>query len=506
MFIRKKQNRTGSISVSIVEKRKGKLRYLQTIGHATNKQELQQLEITALEQMLRLKRAEEIPFSYSEDQSHITQLQKSISSVRNDVSVHVLENIFHTIGFGAIQDKLFRHLVIMRVLYPVSKLKTIDYLYHHYQISYDLDYVYRYMDKLLNYQEQLQQISYEHTKKIMGGNPSIVLYDVTTLYFEAAQEDELRKAGFSKDGKHQHPQIVLGLLVTTQGYPLAYDMFEGNTFEGETMVPILNSFKKRFGLEQLIVVADAGLLSNQNIALLIEHQYEFILAARIKNESHTIEQKILSHPRTDGKAIVIDKGEKLKLIVSYAKTRAKKDLYNRQRGLHKLENSLKAGKLTKAHLNKKGYNKYLELKGSVQIRIDYDKFNQDQKWDGLKGYLTNTQLTAEEVIKQYKELWHIEKAFRISKTDIRVRPIFHHLARRIRSHLNICFCSYKIYKELERQLQQKKTGLSPAKAIDILKSVYTVETILPISRKKKQLLIVKNQVQKDTLAALNIRY
>src|SRR5690606_39235015 len=134
---------------------------------------------------------------------------------------------------------------------------------------------------------------------------NVVFYDVTTVYFEIDNEDELRKPGFSKEGKHQNPQIVLGLLVSKNGYPLAYDIFEGNKFEGHTMLPLIDEFKEKYNLEQLIIVADSGLLSNQNVIELQEKNYEFILGARIKNESKSIKQKILSLKLENGESTII---------------------------------------------------------------------------------------------------------------------------------------------------------------------------------------------------------
>jgi transposase len=140
----------------------------------------------------------------------------------------------------------------------------------------------------------VQKISYEHTLKILNNNISIVFYDVTTLYFEIDEEDELRKTGFSREGKHQHPQIVLGLLVSVDGYPLAYDIFEDNKFEDHTMLPIIEGFKEKYKLNQLVIIADSGFLSNDNIAELQNKQYEYILGARIKNESQSIKGQIMA--------------------------------------------------------------------------------------------------------------------------------------------------------------------------------------------------------------------
>jgi transposase len=284
----------------------------------------------------------------------------------------------------------------------------------------------------------------------------------------------LRKTGFSKEGKHQNPQIVLGLLVSKNGYPLAYDIFEGNKFEGHTMLSVLDSFREKYRLEQLVIIADSGLLSNANIYELQHGGYEFILGARIKNEKRVIQNKILSLNLKNGESAVVNKDD-LKLIITYCDNRSKKDLLNREKGLRKIEKQIRTGRLTKSSINNRGYNKYLKMDGQINIAIDYDKFEADAAWDGLKGYLTNAKLSKEEIIENYGHLWQIEKAFRISKTDLKIRPIYHRLQHRIETHICISFVAYKVYKELERQLKDMQTTISPEKAIEIAKTIYQVK-------------------------------
>jgi transposase len=505
VFIRKRKNRTGSTSIHIVQKINGRQVHVKTIGYTTDAAELKKLEAQGHQEIALLTNQGDLSFTYSEDAKHIAYLKSSIQSVQPNICIRILEKLFKEIGFSVIADSLFKHLVMMRLLHPVSKLKTVEYLYRHYQLQYDIDYVYRYMDKLhKDHQEQLQQISFTHTKKLLGEDMSVVFYDVTTLYFEAEQEDDLRKMGFSKDGKAQNPQIVLGLLVSIGGYPLAYEIFEGNKFEGYTMLPVIETFKHKYNLEKLIVVADAGLLSNDNINELQNKGYEYILGARIKNESNVVKKAILSLSLNSGESTIIEKDEHTKIIISYSANRAKKDEYNRKKGLQKLEKTIASGKLNKKNINNRGYNKYLKLEGEITVAIDYDKYKQDVVWDGLKGYLTNTALPKESIIEHYKNLWQIEKAFRISKTDLRVRPIYHRLERRIKSHLIIAFCSYKLYKELERQLKLKNISLSPEKAIEVMKAIYSVHTVLPASQKETDIILVKDEEQRTLLNAFNI--
>ena len=342
----------------------------------------------------------------------------------------------------------------------------------------------------------MQQISYRHTLKVLNNNISIVFYDVTTLYFEIENEDELRKTGFSKEGKHQHPQIVLGLLVSVDGYPLAYDIFEGNKFEGHTMMPMISTFKEKYNLGQLVVIADSGLLSSDNITELQTKGYEYILGARIKNDSLQIKQQVMAMTFKNGQSHIIRKDKQTRLIISYSEARAKKDRANRARGLQKLEKQIRTGKLTKANINNKGYNKYLKLEGELKISIDKKKYEQDAHWDGLKGYITNTRLSKEEIIDNYNHLWKIEKAFRITKTDLKIRPVYHQIQRRIEAHICIAFVAYKVYKELERKLKQLNSKLSPEKAIEIAKTIYSIKGIKPISNEGIHHTLILNEEQK----------
>jgi transposase len=247
------------------------------------------------------------------------------------------------------------------------------------------------------------------------------------------------------------------------------------------MIPVLESFRNTYKIDNLIVIADAWLLSQKNIEALTTQGFSYILGARLKNMLEEITEKIRSLTFSDGRHSTINQ-QNNRLVISYSTKKAKKDAQNRERGLQRLEKALAKGKLTKQHINNRGYNKYLTITGQVDVAINYEKFHQDAKWDGLKGYLTNTGLEAEQVIENYNQLWLIEKAFRISKTDLRIRPIYHRLSHRIEAHIAISFCAYKIYKELERQLAEKKIRRGVSKVIEILNSIFAIEIRLPNSQ------------------------
>ncbi len=505
MFVRKKLNKSGLISVQIIDKSSGKYRVAKTMGSSRDPDTIEAFVSHAKGFIPSLTGQQQFNFDIEQEKQIVDLFFKGIRQIQLAGPELVLGKLFNEIGFNKIKDELFRHLVITRLVYPVSKLKTTDYLFKYKGISIEVDKIYRYLDKLNNsHKEVVQQISYQHTLGLLDNDLSIVFYDVTTLYFEIEDEDDLRKTGFSKEGKHQHPQILLGLLVSIDGYPLAYEVFEGNKFEGHTMLPVIEAFKAKYQLGNLVVIADAGLLSNDNVQELQSKQYEYILGARIKNEKDQLKRQVLALSLENGQSTELVRDETTKLIVSYSDSRAKKDADNRKKGLQKLERSIVRGKLTKQHINNRGYNKYLQLNGEVHISINYDKYNADKRWDGLKGYITNTKLNKDEVIAHYGHLWKIEKAFRISKTDLRIRPIYHRLRHRIEAHICIAFCAYKIYKELDRQLKVAKSTLSPEKAIDIANTIFKITIETPFSKSKESRLHLPNEEQVKLLELFKI--
>lgn len=499
MFIRKKPNASGSLSIQIIQKINGRYKVVKTIGSATTWQEIDKLENLAKQEVERLSGNQYKLFGFESD-----AIIEQAFAVLNNSSIRTLGpeiifgKIYDFIGFSAIEDELFRHLVIARLVFPLSKLKTIDYLYRYQGKSLDIDAVYRFLDKLNDkLKPQVEQISFARTLSILNNNISVVFYDMTTLYFEVSDEDDLRKTGFNKDGKHHCPQIYIGLLVGLGGYAIGYDIYEGNIYEGHTLIPFIENISQKFKLNKPVIVADAGLLSTENIKALEANNYEYIIGARLKNESGTIKSQILKAQYCDGTTIAFKKSDNTRLIVSYSATRAAKDAYNRKRGLNRLEKQVKTGKLTKSSINNKGYNKYLKMNGDVTIEIDYEKYNKDQEWDGLKGYVTNTKLTGNQVIENYKNLWHIEKAFRMSKTDLRIRPIYHRLRNRIEAHICISFTAYCIYKELERVLYEEKSRLSLKRAAELTHNMYQITYQLPESKHTKSKLLNMDEEQTE---------
>lgn len=500
MFPRKNKNRSGSISVQVIKKEKKRYCLVRTVGTSADPDEIERL----------WREAQRIARSDNPNQGKLFALQTPAdqavqsamarltnSNIRVVGPELIFGNLFDRMGFNQIPDELFRHLVIARLAYPTSKLKTVDYLYRYKGISISVSSLYSFLDRLhRDYKSRVEKIVYEHTKKRLK-NISVVFYDMTTIYFEAEDEDDLRKIGFSKDGKFQHPQIMLGLLVGEGGLPIGYDIFEGNTFEGHTLLPTLRKIQEKYGFKEPIVVADAAMLSGENISKLKTARYPFIIGGRIKNESKHVKRTILkkSTGMMDQEHFVLQREDGVRLIVTYSDKRAQKDAQNREKGLTRLEKRVKTGRLTKQNINDRGYNKFLTIEGEMTVRIDERKVAEDKRWDGLKGYLTNTRLAADKVTENYSHLWQIEKAFRISKTDLRIRPVYHYRRRRIESHLCIAFVAYAIFKELEVFLKKHGVEMSAQRAGELTQNMYELHYALPDSNEPKRLILKMDEEQ-----------
>ena len=491
--IRKKKNQSGSISVQIVDRTNRGYKVVETLGCSDDETEIDKLHQKAI---LRINDLSQNLFSKSLDETSEKLLLKNLLSkltTQDFIPIGdelIFGKIFNNIGCNNLfnnvksirkqEDKnfLFKSLVISRLLYPGSKLELINYLSYFKNIDITSDKIYRFLDSL--YQDEIKSrietCVFEHTKRVMNGEIIVTFYDVTTLYFESESEDDLRRVGFSKEGKIARPQIQLGLFTTLEGYPLSFEVYEGNKYEGHTLIDVLKKFQDRFQLDKKpIVVADRGMLNNDNIAYLENNNYKYILAYKIKNISndlkeeiknltfiddnvtHNIEfKKVISFADENDKKQTIHVNQRL--VLSYSTQRAKKDRYNRNKAVQRLENKIKSSKtITKKDLKLSYYAKYIDLddnNSKITFNINNQKIIEDEKLDGIKGFVTNDfTLTANEIIEHYNNQYEVERAFRISKTDLKIRPIYHRLETRIKAHILISFVSYAIYKEFERKLK-----------------------------------------------------
>jgi len=399
-------------------------------------------------------------------------------------------------------SKALKEIVLARVANPDSKSGSVDMLASKFGVNLNLKTVYRMMDEIDDKQiKKLNKLVLNKTKALLDNKIDVIYFDATTLYFESFSEDidnpedeneAIRKNGYSKDGKFNQPQVVLALLVTKQGLPIGYKAFSGDTFDGHTIIPSLKEIEDEFKVDNIVYVADAGMFNKTNLAEFDKEDNKnmtYIVGAKIKTMSKEYKKQILNTAdmqdiNDDTKVKTIEYQGK-KLLISYSKKRAKKDKFEREKAIAKLKKRLESSKSVKSQLSNNGYKKYLQLedttttnKGNktkscdLSISLNEDKIKEDEAWDGLKGIITNnTVLSNEELIHQYTNLWQVEESFRITKHDLKIRPIYHWKPSRVKAHLAISFMAYALVRHLEYRVRLQYKKLSPQKIRNILLSI-----------------------------------
>ena len=506
MYVRLKTNRSGSTTVVVVEKKGGKQVYVKSIGTSSNPEEIacftEQGERYIEEE--NRKRCPELDFEGARERAAEAELKATeaflsrIENVIHDAPKRILDRVFEAVGFHTVGDDIFRSLVIARLSFPSSKRATVEYLKSCFDEDRDLHRIYRYLDRLNDTRrEEIQAVSVRHTMEVYGGKIGVLFYDVTTLYFETDRQDGLRKTGYSKDGKHSNPQIVLGLLVSGDGCPLAYAIHEGSKYEGHTMLPVVTAFVEKYGLEDFVIVADSGMMSEANVSDLEAKGYKYIIGARMRNMTEETREWILSQEKRQEviRELVLDKDRHKRLLVGYSEERAALDEKNREKGVKKLRAKYATGTLTKSKITQRGYNKFLKVTGGdrITVEVDEDMVAADAKWDGLKGYISNATLSPSAIVDAYHQLYNVEQSFRISKSKLEIRPVFHFNENRIKAHISICFVALKVYRELDRMLKNNKMKLSVDTVLGIAKTIPTISVKLSESTLTKTLFLTKRQ-------------
>ncbi|MGL5077522.1 MAG: IS1634 family transposase, partial [Waterburya sp.] len=341
--------------------------------------------------------------------------------------------------------------------------------------------------------KEVVQKTIEAAKSYYNFDYSIVFYDVTTLYFESFKDDELRKTGFSKDGKSQQPQILVALIVTKEGFPVGYDFFSGNTFEGHTIIPAIKSFVDQNTEVKLTVVADAAMISAANISELKEASINYIVGARLANcKKELIELIDNNLERADGKTIRIQT-ESGWLICGYSVKRYKKDKFEMDKQIEKAKEVVK-------NPSKAKKTKFTKAKESG-LELNEDLTQKTEKLLGIKGYYTDLDesiLSNSEVIERYHDLYKVEHAFRISKHDLQTRPIFHNKEEPIKLHILICFMSLAIARHIELQ-----TGVSINKFISEAKKVADARMLNQITGKEIKIRAPISSAMSEIIEKLN---
>ena len=389
-------------------------------------------------------------------------------------------------------------MAVQHLLQPRSKYSTYEHQNKYYEMKeIELQHLYRTLDKLCDEKEYLETELFQENYKVNNQKIDVVFYDVTTFAFESVNADEFKSFGYSKDCKFNEVQVVMGLLIDTNGMPVGYELFPGNTFEGKTIVNSIKKLKENFGINRVIVVADRGLNNKENLNMLKESGYDYIVASKIKIMNKKIQNKIFDETGyinlqttegnvfrykaieytnifTDENGIIHELEENL--IVNFSEKRAKKDVSDRKRLIEKAKKMLEKPESIKA-ANKRGGKKYLHniTKHTSDWTLDEEKILKDERFDGYYGIQTSDKnLSPNEVMDAYHTLWKIEESFRIMKSTLEVRPVFHWTPKRIKGHFVMCFLSFLMERKLEMILNDEKKDyleVSPTRIQEALNSM-----------------------------------
>ncbi len=459
MRVRVVPTASGNKAIQVVSKRYGKLTVHKHIGTFSNPEQKTQL-LKEAEKFI-LKTTGQVNFL--DLVSSVRPFEIAITQSQPKFLYELLSCLYDKLGLSNYPDPVIKDLIIARMYQPASKLELIEVLTDSFSKDYILKTVYRHLKQGMKkgVKECFQQSLIEFAKTDLGDSLRLVFYDVTTLYFESQVKTELKDFGFSKDHRATDTQVVIGLVVAKDGFPIYFDIFSGKTFEGHTFLPVIQSIKKLLGTEELIVIADAAMISKDNVEALSDTQVQFVVGTRLGNlpESliDSISQKL---NQVDGK-IITEKYRNQRLICSYSQKRANKDRSDREKQLQKAKMAISTpSKITQRY-------RFVKTAGRKPT-LNSELVSKAEKLEGIKGYLTNTDLKEEVVIDRYHDLWRIENSFRITKTDLEARPIFHRLEETIKAHLIIVFAGLAISKYLEI-----KTGLSIKKILKIASKVLT---------------------------------
>ncbi len=408
----------------------------------------------------------------------------------------VISELIRHVGLDKIKKELLLDLVIIRILEPASKLHSIDLLEQYFGIKHRRQTFYESASKWLKLKDKAEDIVVDFAKRNYAFDFDLLFYDVTTLYFETFKEDELRKNGFSKDNKSQQPQILVALMVTKEGFPISYEIFSGNTFEGHTIIPVVKSFIKKHQVKECTIVADAAMISSENVKQLVENKINYIVGARLGNISENLLAKITnSNLCEDGKSIRI-KTENGYLICHYSATRYRKDK-------HEMEKQIERAKQVVKDPAKNKKLKYTKTNGE-KIALNQKLIDKNRKLLGIKGYYTNLSEKIVDnsiIISRYHELYRIEQAFRISKNDLEARPIFHFKEEPIKLHLLICFMALVLSRQIELS-----TDRSIKYFTDECKKITDARIYNQITQKEIRMRARKTESIAELLSKLNLSY
>lgn len=433
-FIRKVKTASGATAVQIAYKVKGRIVKITHIGSAHHEEELQIL-LGLARQRLQADQLELLPETRS-------SLRVGIKRSFSGLLWNTLREQYSQLGFNQLEDEVFEALCIARIVEPVSKLDSLRVLAELGVARFDRNKLYRSLVKAgeQDYRTAISQACFEH---VHSQGLSLVLYDVTTLYFEVQEEDAYRKPGMSKE-RRLEPQIILGLLVYRNGFPLGLHSFEGNTAETKTILPVLEAFQAQHGLTRTTIVADAAMLSAANLTALTEAGYTYIVGSRL----HKVPYDIAEYQKTgklSNQQIIVSPQQGYRVIYQYRAKRAALDIRNIEKQVAKA-NKVIGGKVPALK------TKFLSMKANNK-QLNQKLIDKAYALAGVKGYVTNLDIPDEEVIAYYHQLFQVEATFRMAKSDLKARPIYHRKRDAIEAHLTIVLAALAISRNIELQTE-----------------------------------------------------
>lgn len=446
-FIRKVKTKSGATAVQIAHKSSGHISKLEHLGSAHNPKELETLISLAKE---RLRGDQIFLFPNQENKLQIKLKQSS-----SNFLFKVLNKQYQKLGFSQLEDPDFANLCIVRIVEPTSKLDSLRVLSDLGINNLSKDQLYRCLEKVIkrDYRKIISQLCFDHADR---QNLNLVLYDVTTLYFEVQEEDAYRRPGLSKE-RRLEPQIVIGLLVDRSGFPLGIQSFEGNTAETKTIVPVLEEFQKTHHLEKVTVVADAAMLSRTNLESLVDSDYHFVVGSRLTKIPYDIAQFQKQGTLVDNQ-IIDTKKDDYRVIYQYREKRARLDIKNIETQITKAKRMVSGDSPLKR-------NRFISFESTKKI-LNQSLIDKAYALSGIKGYVTNLSLPPQEIINAYHQLFEVEASFRMAKSDLKARPIFLHKRDAIEAHLTIVFASLAISRRIK-----KLTGVSVKRIVNLLRPI-----------------------------------
>ena len=446
-FIRKIKTTSGATAIQIAYKQKGQIVKIIHMGSAHTEEELRIL-LALARKRLHENQLELMP----EPQPSLrVELKRSFSGLL----WCTLQEQYQKIGFSKLEDDAFKALCLARIVEPTSKIDTLRVLADMGVDPIDQNKFYRCLTKAaaMDYRKMISQICFEHVRKT---ELTLVLYDVTTLYFEVQKEDEYRKPGMSKE-RRLEPQIIIGLLVDQNGFPLGLQSFEGNKAETKTILPVIEAFLGEKQLTKTTIVADAAMMSAPNLVALTEAGYTYIVGSRLHKVPYDISEYQKIGELSD-QQIIVEKKDGYRVIYQYRAKRASLDKRNIEKQVAKAMKVL-SGQVPTTK------TKFLSLEAKTK-QLNQKLIDKAKALVGIKGYVTNLDIPDEQVIAYYHQLFQVEATFRMAKSDLRARPIYHRKRDAIEAHLTIVFAALGISRNIERL-----TGISIKQFVYLLRPI-----------------------------------